>query len=244
MNDIEKIIKIIKGSKKTVFFGGAGVSTESRIKDFRSKDGLYSEQYAFPPEEILSHHFFYTNPKYFYKFYREKLNPTGYKPNVVHKTLALMEEKGLLSSIITQNIDGLHEMAHSKNVLNLHGTVYSNTCTKCHKKYDLKYVLESKEIPLCSCGGIIKPDVVLYEEPLDYETLDKAINEIKSADTLIMGGTSLLVYPAASLINYFNGKHIILINKEETKSDYKADIVIHDKLGNVFKKIKDAITSL
>ena len=237
MNDIEKIIKIIKESKKTVFFGGAGVSTESGIKDFRSKDGLYSEQYAFPPEEILSHHFFYTNPKYFYNFYREKLDPTGYKPNVVHKTLALMEEKGLLSSIITQNIDGLHEMAHSKNVLNLHGTVYSNTCTKCHKKYDLKYVLESKEIPLCSCGGIIKPDVVLYEEGLDENVISKTIHYISQADVLIIGGTSLVVYPAAGLIDYFKGSHLILINKSATQRDSQADLVINDKIGEVFGQL-------
>ena len=241
---IEMLRKYIFECNNIVFFGGAGVSTESGIPDFRSEDGLYNQKYDYPPEEILSHTFFMNHIEDFYKFYKDKMNSLKYEPNITHIKLAELETKGKLKAVITQNIDGLHEMAHSKNVLNLHGTVYSNTCTKCHKKYDLKYVLESKEIPLCSCGGIIKPDVVLYEEPLDYETLDKAINEIKLADTLIIGGTSLLVYPAASLINYFNGKHIILINKEETKSDYKADIVIHDKLGNVFKKIKDAITNL
>lgn len=241
MNKIEEVIKIIKESKKTVFFGGAGVSTESGIKDFRSKDGLYNETYKYPPEQILSRTFFYKNTKEFYRFYKDKMNPRGYKPNITHETLALMEEKGLLSSVITQNIDGLHTLAGSKNVLELHGTVLDNTCILCKKHYDDKFVFDSKNVPTCTCGGIIKPNVVLYEEPLDERILNHAIKEIMEADTLIIGGTSLVVYPAAGLINYFRGKNIILINKDKTDSDYKANIVIHDKLGNVFSKIKEAI---
>lgn len=241
MDKIDEIITIIKRSKKTVFFGGAGVSTESGIKDFRSTDGLYNEIYKYSPEKILSRTFFYNNTKEFYKFYKAKMNPNGYKPNITHEVLVLMEEKGMLSSVITQNIDGLHTLAGSKNVLELHGTVLNNTCILCKKHYDDKFVFNSKGIPTCTCGGIVKPNVVLYEEPLDEHILNHAIKEIMEADTLIIGGTSLVVYPAAGLINYFRGKNIILINKDKTDNDYKANIVIHDKLGNVFSKIKEAI---
>lgn len=241
MDDIDMIIKLIKESNKTVFFGGAGVSTESGMKDFRSKDGLYNEIYDFPPERILSHSFFFENPNEFYKFYKDKLNVKGYNPNITHKVLKEMEDKGLLSSIITQNIDGLHTLAGSKNVLELHGTVYKNHCIKCNKEYNNEFIFNQEGIPRCTCGGIVKPDVVLYEEPLDNNVVRKAIEEISSAELLIIGGTSLSVYPAAGLIRAFKGKNIILINKDITESDYIANIVIHDSLGNVFKKIKEAI---
>lgn len=241
MEQVDTLIKWIKESKKTVFFGGAGVSTESGLKDFRSKDGLYNEKYDYPPEEILSHHFFMDNTKEFYKFYSDKLNPDGYKPNITHITLAEMEKKKLLSSVITQNIDGFHQDAGSKKVLELHGSVKRNYCQKCHKFYDDKFVFNSKDIPKCSCGGTIKPDVVLYEEGLDNKVVEEAIHEISTCDLLIIGGTSLNVYPAASYINYFKGKHLVLINLGITPYDYMCDLVIYDKLGNVFKKIKEKI---
>ncbi len=237
MNEIERLAQIIKDSSNTVFFGGAGVSTESGLKDFRSKDGLYHEKYKYPPEEILSHHFFLENTQEFYKFYRDKMNSLNYKPNITHHVLAKLEEKGLLKAIITQNIDGFHQMAGSKNVLELHGSVLRNHCIKCHNFYAAEYIFSSKDIPKCSCGGIIKPEVVLYEEPLDDEILKKAIKEISAADTLIIGGTSLNVYPAAGLINYFQGKNLVLINKEKTAYDIKCNLVIHDSIGKVMEKI-------
>lgn len=237
MNEIERLAQIIKDSSNTVFFGGAGVSTESGLKDFRSKDGLYHEKYKYPPEEILSHHFFLENTQEFYKFYRDKMNSLNYKPNITHHVLAKLEEKGLLKAIITQNIDGFHQMAGSKNVLELHGSVLRNHCIKCHNFYAAEYIFSSKDIPKCSCGGIIKPEVVLYEEPLDNEILKKAIKEISAADTLIIGGTSLNVYPAAGLINYFQGKNLVLINKEKTAYDIKCNLVIHDSIGKVMEKI-------
>ena len=237
MNEIERLAQIIKDSSNTVFFGGAGVSTESGLKDFRSKDGLYHEKYKYPPEEILSHHFFLENTQEFYKFYRDKMNSLNYKPNITHHVLAKLEEKGLLKAIITQNIDGFHLMAGSKNVLELHGSVLRNHCIKCHNFYAAEYIFSSKDIPKCSCGGIIKPEVVLYEEPLDDEILKKAIKEISAADTLIIGGTSLNVYPAAGLINYFQGKNLVLINKEKTAYDIKCNLVIHDSIGKVMEKI-------
>ena len=237
MNEIERLAQIIKDSSNTVFFGGAGVSTESGLKDFRSKDGLYHEKYKYPPEEILSHHFFLENTQEFYKFYRDKMNSLNYKPNITHHVLAKLEEKGILKAIITQNIDGFHQMAGSKNVLELHGSVLRNHCIKCHNFYAAEYIFSSKDIPKCSCGGIIKPEVVLYEEPLDDEILKKAIKEISAADTLIIGGTSLNVYPAAGLINYFQGKNLVLINKEKTAYDIKCNLVIHDSIGKVMEKI-------
>lgn len=237
MNEIERLAQTIKDSSNTVFFGGAGVSTESGLKDFRSKDGLYHEKYKYPPEEILSHHFFLENTKEFYSFYKNKLNSLNYKPNITHTVLAKLEEKGLLKAIITQNIDGFHQMAGSKNVLELHGSVLRNYCMKCQKFYDAEYIFSSKDIPKCSCGGIIKPEIVLYEEPLDNEILKKAIKEISAADTLIIGGTSLNVYPAAGLINYFQGKNLVLINKEKTAYDIKCNLVIHDSIGKVMEKI-------
>lgn len=238
MDKIKELVTLIKTSKKTVFFGGAGVSTESGLKDFRSKDGLYHEKYSYPPEEMLSHHFFLENTKEFYKFYRDKLNSLNYKPNITHIILAKLEEKGLLSSIITQNIDGFHQMAGSKNVLELHGSVWRNYCTKCHKSYEAETVFSSTDVPKCSCGGIIKPEVVLYEESLNQETLQQAIKEISTADLLIIGGTSLNVYPAAGLIQYFHGKNIVLINKEKTSYDKMCNLVFYDNIGKIMKKIE------
>ena len=241
MNDIEKLIEIIKKTDNIVFFGGAGVSTESGLKDFRSKDGLYNEKYKYPPEEILSHTFFMNNTEEFYKFYRDKMNPTDYKPNIVHYTLTDLEKQGKLKAIITQNIDGFHDDALSKNVLELHGSVKRNYCMKCHKFYDDTKVFNTSGIPKCSCGGIIKPDVVLYEEGLDDDTVNKSIDYISKADTLIVAGTSLLVYPAASFIQFFRGHNLIIINKDKTPADDIATLCIHDSLGKVFKEIKEAI---
>lgn len=241
MNKTDTLIQWILESKKIVFFGGAGVSTESGLKDFRSKDGLYYESYKFPPEEILSHHFFIRNTKEFYDFYRDKLNTEGFSPNVTHYVLSELEKKGKLSFIITQNIDGFHQMAGSKNVLELHGSIKRNYCMKCHTFYDDKFVFSSCNVPICTCGGIIKPDVVLYEEGLNDDVVKKSINEISKADLLIIGGTSLNVFPAASFIHFFKGKHLVLINKEKTSFDNYCDLVIHDSLGNVFQKIKKEI---
>lgn len=238
MDKIDTLVRLIKKSKRIVFFGGAGVSTESGLKDFRSKDGLYNQKYDYPPEEILSHSFFIQHTDDFYKFYKEKLNIDGLKPNITHKVLALMEKNGILSSIITQNIDGFHQMAGSKNVLELHGSIHRNYCMKCHQYYDKDSVFKSKAVPHCQCGGIIKPDVVLYEEQLNEDTMQKAIEEISKADLLIVGGTSLNVYPAASFIRFFKGSSIVLINRDETKYDSMCDLVIHDSLGEVFSKIK------
>lgn len=237
MNKIETLAQMIKSSSNTVFFGGAGVSTESGLKDFRSKDGLYHEKYKYQPEEILSHHFFLENQEEFYKFYRDKLNSLNYQPNITHIVLAKLEQKGLLNTIITQNIDGFHQMAGSKNVIELHGSVLRNYCMKCNEFYDAKKVFSTQGIPKCSCGGIIKPDVVLYEESLNEEDLENAINKVKEAELLIIGGTSLNVYPAAGLINYFKGKHLVLINKEKTPYDTLCDLVIYDNIGKVMKEL-------
>lgn len=241
MKDIDTLIEWIKNAKKIVFFGGAGVSTESGIKDFRSKDGLYNQAYDYPPEEILSHHFFMNQTEEFYRFYRDKLNPNGFYPNITHITLAEMEKKGKLSSVITQNIDGFHTDAGSKNVLELHGSVKRNYCMDCGKFYDDKAVFETDGIPKCSCGGIIKPDVVLYEEGLDDEIVTKSIQEIATCDLLIIGGTSLNVYPAAGFIRYFQGNHMVLINRDSTPFDSQCDLVIHDSIGKVFEEIKKEI---
>lgn len=232
---IDKLVNMLKESKKTVFFGGAGVSTESGLKDFRSKDGLYNEKYSYPPEEILSHSFFMNNTEEFYKFYKDKLNSLKYKPNITHKVLKKLEEKGLLSSVITQNIDGFDKEVGIKNVVELHGTIKENFCMKCNKMYDAKYVFESDGIPKCQCGGIIKPNVVLYEEGLDSNSVEKAVKEISEADLLIIGGTSLTVYPAASFINYFNGKNLVVINRD--KINTFANLEINDSIGKVFSEI-------
>ena len=236
MEKIEKLKEIIKNSNNIVFFGGAGVSTESGIPDFRSKDGLYSQKYDYPPEEILSHTFFYKHTEYFYKFYKDKLNCLNIKPNITHLKLKELEDSGKLKCIITQNIDGLDIKAGSKKVLEIHGSIYRNYCTKCNKFYSAEYVFKSKEVPKCTCGGIIKPDVVLYEEALN-ETFEYAIDYIKKCDTLIVAGTSLTVYPAASLIRYFKGKNLILINKDKTKYDDIATIVFNQNMSDIFKEI-------
>lgn len=239
MNDIEKLQSMIDESNKIVFFGGAGVSTESGIKDFRSVDGLYNEKYDYPPEVMLSRSFFNEHKKEFYKFYKDKLNCLAVEPNVTHKYLKGLEDNGKLSAIVTQNIDGLHEKAGNKNIYLLHGTIYKNHCMMCDKEYDASYVFNYQDIvPKCTCGGVIKPDVVLYEEGLDEDTVNGAIDAISNADMLIIGGTSLVVYPAASFIRYFRGKYLVIINKDATNFDSSADLVIHDKLGNVFSNLK------
>lgn len=234
---INEFIKIINESNNIVFFGGAGVSTESGIPDFRSKDGLYNQKYKFPPEEILSHTFFMNNTGEFYKFYRDKMNSLKYEPNITHLKLAKLEKIGKLKAIITQNIDGLHQKAGSRVVYELHGSVLRNYCMKCKKAYSADYIFSNENIPICDCGGLIKPDVVLYGEMLDDDIVSKSIEEIKNAEVLIIGGTSLTVYPANSLIYYFKGKKLILINKDFTQMDNMADLVINDSLGNVFKKL-------
>ena len=241
MDKIETLIDWIKNSKRIVFFCCAGVSTESGLKDFRSVDGLYNEKYDYPPEEILSHHFFMENTEDFYKFYKDKLNTAGFKPNITHLVLAKLEKMGKLSSVITQNIDGFHQDAGSKKVLELHGSIKRNYCMDCGKFYDDKYVFSSKGVPRCSCGGLIKPDVVLYQEGLDNNTVNEAIREIAMADMLIVGGTSLNVYPAASYLGFFQGKHLVLINRDKTPYDNRCDLVINDNLGKVFTEIKKEI---
>ena len=238
MNEkIEKFKTLVNESNNIVFFGGAGVSTESGIPDFRSKDGLYNQKYKYPPEEILSHTFFMNNTEEFFKFYKEKMNSLKYEPNVTHIKLAELEKEGKLKAVVTQNIDGLHQKAGSKNVYELHGSVLRNYCMKCHKFYDAEYVFNSSGVPKCSCGGIIKPDVVLYEEALDEETLEKSVYAIANADLLIVGGTSLTVYPASGLINYFKDKNLVLINRDTTPFDNRADLVINESLGKVFEEI-------
>ena len=238
MNEkIEKFKTLINESNNIVFFGGAGVSTESGIPDFRSKDGLYNQKYKYPPEEILSHTFFMNNTEEFFKFYKEKMNSLKYEPNVTHIKLAELEKEGKLKAVVTQNIDGLHQKAGSKNVYELHGSVLRNYCMKCHKFYDAEYVFNSSGVPKCSCGGIIKPDVVLYEESLNEETLEKSVYAIANADLLIVAGTSLTVYPASGLINYFRGKNLVLINRDTTPFDNRADLVINESLGKIFGKI-------
>lgn len=234
---IETFKKLVAESNNIVFFGGAGVSTESGIPDFRSKDGLYNQKYDYPPEEILSHTFFWHNTEEFYKFYKDKMNCLKYEPNITHIKLAELEEKGKLKAVITQNIDGLHQKAGSKTVYELHGSVLRNYCTDCNKFYNADNIFNSKGIPKCSCGGIIKPDVVLYEEGLDHETLNNSVKAISEADLLIVAGTSLTVQPASGLINYFRGKNLVLINRDKTEYDYKANLVINDSLGKVFNKI-------
>lgn len=235
---LEKLSSWINKSNHIVFFGGAGVSTESGIPDFRSKDGLYHLKYDVPPEEILSHHYFLKHPREFYQFYRDKLDSRKIKPNITHEVLVLLENKHKLDAIVTQNIDGLHEKAGSKQIYNLHGTIYKNHCMNCGKSYDINQVFNSQDVPLCACGGIIKPDVVLYEEALDEKTMYQAIHAIEHADMLIVAGTSLKVYPANSFVRYFHGKHLVIINKDTTPLDHKADLVIHESLGKTFAYLK------
>jgi len=234
---------MIDESEKIVFFGGAGVSTESGIPDFRSQDGLYQQQWKYPPETIISRSFFDADPQEFYRFYREKLIIKGVEPNITHKKLAELEAAGKLNAVVTQNIDGLHQKAGSKKVYELHGSVLRNYCMNCHTFYDDTFISQSEnspdKLPHCEkCGGLVKPDVVLYEEGLDDATVNGAIKAIAEADMLIIGGTSLVVYPAAGFIRYFQGKYIVMINKSETQADGMCNLVIHQGLGSVFEKIK------
>ena len=235
---VQALEEIIAKSSSIVFFGGAGVSTESGIPDFRSVDGLYHQKYAYPPETILSHTFWEENPEEFYRFYRDKMLCLTAEPNITHKKLAELEAAGKVKAVVTQNIDGLHQMAGSKNVLELHGSIHRNYCMRCGKFFDAAYVKNSEGAPKCDeCGGLIKPDVVLYEEGLDENVISKTIHYISQADVLIIGGTSLVVYPAAGLIDYFKGSHLILINKSATQRDSQADLVINDKIGEVFGQL-------
>ena len=237
MSTLEQLQNVIDNSKRIVFFGGAGVSTESGIPDFRSVDGLYNQKYDYSPEQILSHTFFMHNTEEFYRFYRDKMLCLDKKPNKAHLKLAELERAGKLTAVVTQNIDGLHQAAGSKKVYELHGSVLRNYCMKCRKFYSAEYIKNSKGIPKCECGGVIKPDVVLYEEGLDDSTVTGAIRAIQSADTLIIAGTSLTVYPAAGFISYFKGDNIVLINRDETPFDSKADLVFHDKVGELLGQI-------
>ena len=238
MNDqIAKLKEWIDNSDNIVFFGGAGVSTESGIPDLRSVDGLYNQKYDYPPETILSHTFFMAQTEEFFRFYRDKMLCLDAEPNAAHRKLAEWERQGKLRAVITQNIDGLHQKAGSQNVLELHGSVHRNHCMRCHKPYDVQAVAQSTGVPHCACGGIIKPDVVLYEESLDTHTLDASLRYIQSADVLIIGGTSLAVYPAASLIHYYRGHKLVLVNKSETPADAKADLVIHGPIGEIFSQL-------
>ncbi len=233
-----KLNDIISRSKRIVFFGGAGVSTESGIPDFRSVDGLYSQKYDYPPEQILSHTFFVHHTEYFYNFYREKMLCLNAKPNAAHLKLAELEKAKKLTAVVTQNIDGLHQAAGSINVLELHGSVHRNYCQKCGRLFDAEYILKSTGIPICPCGGIVKPDVVLYEEGLNDDIVRHSVEAIAAADVLIIAGTSLAVYPAAGLIQYFNGSSLVLINRDATPIDNRADIVIHGNVGEILSQIK------
>jgi NAD-dependent deacetylase len=237
MQELQTLKLWIQESKKIVFFGGAGVSTESGIPDFRSVDGLYNMHFAYPPEQIISHSFFLRDPEYFFKFYRERMMPLGHEPNVTHKKLAQWEQEGKLSCVITQNIDGLHQKAGAQHVFELHGSILRNYCTNCGKFHTAEFVKNANGIPNCSCGGIVKPDVVLYEEQLNSETVDKSIVAIRESDMLIIAGTSLTVYPAAGLINYYRGNKLVLINRNITPYDAQADLLIHGNLGDVFSKL-------
>lgn len=238
MNEIERLQKMIDESSSIVFFGGAGVSTESGIPDFRSVDGLYHQKYDYPPETILSHTFYRNKPEEFYKFYRDKMLCLDAKPNAAHLKLAELEAAGKLKAVITQNIDGLHQAAGSKCVYELHGSVLRNYCEECGKFYDARYILDTEGVPKCSCGGSLKPDVVLYEEGLDNQVLNGAIRAISQADMLIIGGTSLVVYPAAGLIDYYSGSKLVLINKAPTSRDNMADLVISGPIGEILSQIE------
>ena len=237
MDKFETLKQWIDESSRIVFFGGAGVSTESGIPDFRSVDGLYNQKFEYPPEQIISHSFYKRDPAYFFRFYREKMLPLGFEPNVTHLKLAQWEQEGKLFGIVTQNIDGLHQKAGSKKVYELHGSVLRNYCVKCGKFYSAEFVKNHPDIPRCDCGGIVKPNVVLYEESLNSNTIEAAVDAITGADLLIVAGTSLTVYPAAGLINYYRGNRMVLINRDITPFDNQADLVFHCGLGEIFEKL-------
>lgn len=239
MNKLDTLKQWVRESSRIVFFGGAGVSTESGIKDFRSKDGLYAQKFDYPPETIISHSFYQQNPEYFFRFYRERMLPLGFEPNMTHKVLAEWERQGKLLAVVTQNIDGLHQKAGSKRVYELHGSVHRNYCTRCGAFYPGEFIKETDGIPYCRCGGVVKPDVVLYEESLDQYVLEQSVNAIAQADLLIVGGTSLTVYPAAGLLRYYGGSRLVLINRDETPYDSAADLVFHDPIGSIFSQLND-----
>ena len=236
--EIEELQKIIDDSSRIVFFGGAGVSTESGIPDFRSADGIYHQQYKYSPEQVVSHSFFMQHTEAFYDFYKEKMMILDAKPNPAHYKLAELEQAGKLTAVVTQNIDGLHQAAGSRTVYELHGSIHRNYCMECGRFYDAEYVKKTSGIPRCECGGVIKPDVVLYEEGLDPKTIQGAVEAIAAADTLIIGGTSLVVYPSAGFIDYFGGKHLVVINKSETAKTVRAELSIAAPIGEIFSKIK------
>ena len=236
--ETEQLQKIIDESSRIVFFGGAGVSTESGIPDFRSADGIYHQKYKYSPEQVVSHSFFLKYPEAFYEFYRDKMMALDARPNSAHKKLAELENAGKLTAVVTQNIDGLHQAAGIRNVFELHGSIHRNYCMKCGKFYDARYVKEHSGVPRCECGGMIKPDVVLYEEGLDQATIQWAVRAIAEADTLIIGGTSLVVYPAAGFIDYFRGKHLVVINKSETARAVRAELVIAAPIGKIMEKLR------
>lgn len=234
---LQQVRELIGRSRRIVFFGGAGVSTESGVPDFRSQDGLYRQKYAYPPETILSHSFFLSHTEEFFAFYREKMLFPDVQPNAAHKKLAQWEAEGRLSAVITQNIDGLHQKAGSRRVLELHGSVWRNHCMQCGKSYPLEYIFHGTGVPRCSCGGIVKPDVVLYEEPLDESVLLAAVEEISAADLLLIGGTSLNVYPAAGLIDYFRGENIVVVNKGATARALEGVVSVDEKIGEFFSRL-------
>lgn len=238
MNESGRLQQMIDGSERIVFFGGAGVSTESGIPDFRSVDGLYRQKYPYPPEVMISHSFFMEHPAEFFDFYRARMLCLDAKPNAAHQKLAELERAGKLCAVITQNIDGLHSLAGSRQVLELHGSVHRNYCMSCRKAYDARFILESAGVPRCRCGGIVKPDVVLYEESLNSHLLERAVQYIGQADMLIVGGTSLVVYPAAGLIDYYRGKRLVLINRDPTPADGRADLLIHEKIGAALGRVR------
>ncbi len=237
MKKLEILKQWIGESYRIVFFGGAGVSTESGIPDFRSVDGLYSQKFDYPPETIISHSFYLRKPEYFFRFYREKMLPLGFAPNITHRVLARWEQEGRLSAVVTQNIDGLHQKAGSQRVYELHGSVLRNYCTRCGKFHTAEFIRDHEGVPKCDCGGTVKPDVVLYEESLDGETLEKSVYAIENADLLIVAGTSLTVYPAAGLIQYYPGNRLVLINRDATPYDSHADLVFHQGLGDIFSQL-------
>jgi len=237
MQKLETLKNWINESNRIVFFGGAGVSTESGIPDFRSVDGLYNQQFDYPPETIISHTFFQRDPDYFFRFYREKMMPLGFEPNITHLKLAQWEKEGRLAAVVTQNIDGLHQKAGSQNVLELHGSILRNYCIRCGKFHCAEFVKNASGIPTCDCGGTVKPDVVLYEESLNQDTLENSISAIQNADLFIVAGTSLTVYPAAGLIRYYSGNRLVLINRDETPYDQQADLVFHQSLGDIFSQL-------
>ena len=237
MEKLETLKQWVAESSHIVFFGGAGVSTESGIPDFRSTDGLYNQKFEYPPETIISRSFYERKPSYFFRFYREKMLPLGFEPNVTHKVLARWEQEGKLSAVVTQNIDGLHQKAGSENVYELHGSVLRNYCTRCRKFHSAEFIKNSVDVPRCSCGGIVKPDVVLYEEDLNQKTIENSVMAIRDADLLIVAGTSLTVYPAAGLINYYRGNRLVLINRDATQYDHYADLVFHENLGSIFSQL-------